>query len=72
MRYTLVCVAAALRLPLHKPSQRAVPHSLAIRCKFPHQKDWRLTTDLPYQSPSKIRKALSAVERFPLAIFANQ
>jgi clan AA aspartic protease (TIGR02281 family) len=33
MRSTLVCVAAALRVPLHKLSQKAVPHSLAICCK---------------------------------------
>ncbi|GET37358.1 glycosyltransferase family 39 protein [Microseira wollei] len=34
MRYTFVCVAAALMLPLRKRSLKAVLHSLAIRCKF--------------------------------------
>jgi len=34
MRYTFVCVAAPLRVPLHKRSLKAVLHSLAIRCKF--------------------------------------
>ncbi|GET42468.1 hypothetical protein MiSe_72850 [Microseira wollei NIES-4236] len=33
MRYTLVCVAAPLRVPLHKPSENAVPHAAASRCK---------------------------------------
>ena len=33
MRYTFVCIAAALMLPLYKQSLKAFPHSLAIRCK---------------------------------------
>ncbi|GET37346.1 glycosyltransferase family 39 protein [Microseira wollei] len=34
IRYTFVCVAAALMLPLHKLSLKALLHSLAICCKF--------------------------------------
>ncbi|MFB2977393.1 hypothetical protein [Microseira sp. BLCC-F43] len=34
MSYTLVCVAAALMLPLHNRSQKAVLHSVEIRCKI--------------------------------------
>ncbi|GET37690.1 ATP-binding protein [Microseira wollei] len=33
MRYTLVCVAAPLRVPLHKRRENAVPHAAASRCK---------------------------------------
>jgi uncharacterized lipoprotein YddW (UPF0748 family) len=33
MRYTFVCAAAALMLPLHKRSHKAFPHALAIRCR---------------------------------------
>ena len=34
MKYGLVCVAAALTLPLHKLSQKATRHRVAIRCIF--------------------------------------
>ncbi len=33
MRYTFVCVAAALTLPLHKRSLKAFDRSFVIRCK---------------------------------------
>ncbi|GET37561.1 hypothetical protein [Microseira wollei] len=32
MRYTFVCVAAPLRVPLHKRSDNAFPHAAASRC----------------------------------------
>ncbi|WP_226582462.1 hypothetical protein [Microseira wollei] len=32
MRYTAFCVAAPLRVPLHKPSDNAFPHAAASRC----------------------------------------
>ena len=44
MRYTFVCVAAPLRVPLHKRSENAVPHSFAIRCN--HQDIYFLVTQV--------------------------